>query len=241
MYLPTTRNTTMFIKPKNIVVIYLLIVFTYTLIFICQNKFSVALLDSSGLGGFLSGLFAPMVFLYLLLGHKQQEEALNKTNSDLLKQLEIQKVMLQIQLDDKKEREFLTLPIIEMEVKKYDEPIVTWNEGTKDFIRNYENSKPMLEIKLKNSGSEVLYFSCNNLSPYSLCLKNETKFKKDKTLIVKVNLDNLKYDSNGKMKLTFKNEYITSTGIPYFNLFEVTIFESDKNYYEYNSSGPLKV
>lgn len=240
MHLPTNRNATMFINPKNIVVIYSLIVFTYTFLFIYQNKFSVELLDSSGLGGFLSGLFAPMVFLYLILGHKQQEEALNKTNNDLLKQLKIQKDMLQLQLDDKKEREFLTLPIIEMKVKKYDEPMVVWNESSKELIKNYENANLMLEIQLKNSGSEVLYFSCNNLSPFSLCLNNQTKFKKDETLTVKVKLDNLKYDSQGKMKLTFQNDYITSTGIPYFNLFEVIIFESDKNYFEYSSFGPIK-
>lgn len=231
----------MFKKPNNIVVIYAVIVFAYTALFILQNKFNVKLLDSSGLGDFLSGLFAPMAFLYLLLGHKQQERALNKTNADLLKQLKIQESMLQLQLNDKKEREFLNLPIIEIEIKRYLSPLIVLDKSTNAFVKNYDDAVPMLEIKLKNSGSEVLYFSCNNLSPSAVCLHNQTKFLKDEKVIIKMKLEKLNYEPSGRMKLTFENNYVTSTGLPYSNLFEVYLFEYDENYFEYISFEPRRV
>lgn len=228
-------------NPQITVICYVVFVLIYTLIFITYSGFAVAPLDSSELGGFLSGLFAPLVFLYLILGHKQQEKALNKTNQDLLTQLDIQKTMLQLQLDDKEEREFQLLPIIEIDVKKYDSPEAVWDASKNAFISNYNNAIPTLEIQLKNSGSEVLYFSCNILSPLAKSLKNKTKFIKDEVVKIKVPLDNLKYGSNGKIKLTFQNDYITSTGIPYFNSFEVNLFENKKNYLKFSSFGPQRV
>lgn len=228
-------------NPKNYMICYVVIVVIYTLFFITYNGFTVAPLDSSGLGSFLSGLFAPLVFLYLILGHKQQEDALNKTNEDLLEQLRIQKTMLQLQLDDKKEREFQLLPIIDINIKKYDSPELVWDASKNTFISNHNNAIPTLEIQLKNSGSEVLYFSCNILSPFAKSLENKTKFMKDENITIKVPLDNLVYEPNGKIKLIFQNDYAISTGIPYFNLFEVNLFENDKKYFEYSSFGPQRV
>lgn len=228
-------------RPLVWIVIYLLVVILYTLLFWKIDTSTKVFLTSNELGDFLAGVFAPMAFIFLYLGYKQQEKALNKTNQDLLTQLDIQKTMLQLQLDDKKEREFQLLPIIDIDVKKYDSPEVVWDASKNTFISNHNNAIPTLEIQLKNSGSEVLYFSCNILSPFARSLENKTKFIKDEIITIKVPLDNLVYEPNGKIKLIFQNDYAISTGIPYFNLFEVNLFENDKKYFEYSSFGPQRV
>ncbi|MDC5668496.1 hypothetical protein OFM96_17655, partial [Acinetobacter baumannii] len=83
----------------------MLAVLIYTAVFCLINFKHLTLLDSSGLGDFLSGLFAPIAFLYLLLGYRQQEKAINKTNQDILAQLKIQEEMLKLQLKDQKAKE----------------------------------------------------------------------------------------------------------------------------------------
>ncbi|MDC4293426.1 hypothetical protein NQ625_15760, partial [Acinetobacter baumannii] len=98
-------------KTNLYIALYILVILIYTLVFCYINFNKLTPLDSSGLGSFLSGLFAPIAFIYLFLGYRQQEKALEKTNQDLLKQLNIQSEMLKLQLADQKAKEHAAQPI----------------------------------------------------------------------------------------------------------------------------------
>ncbi|MDQ9028578.1 hypothetical protein [Acinetobacter nosocomialis] len=208
-------------------IIYFLIILIYTVAFYFQNSTKVNLLDSSGLGSFLSGLFAPIAFIYLYLGYRQQEKALNRTNQDLLEQLKIQKKMLELQLKDQLAKEHAAQPIIDFEVYADELPY------EKQRINN-ETGRPIESYHWKftfivtNSGEKISQVNVKCLKP----LNNNIAYNKviDKSQVLEAHLylkeDEIKeYSIEDSIDLELQIEYRTSIGLKYILKYQVTAFK----------------
>lgn len=214
--------------PKNlqkIMICYVVFVMIYTLVFIAYNGFAVVPLDSSGLGGFLSGLFAPMVFLYLILGHKQQEKALNKTNQDLLEQLNIQKKMLEIQLADQRAREHAAHPILEHYFSIQDHPRDSKriNPGTG---RPYETFERKVTLDLTNSGEKVSRVDITCIIPFRKKMSFNRVLGESGTLrsTLLINENDLDYyNVDNFLNLEIELIYTTYLGLTYKIIYEVQL------------------
>ncbi len=223
-------------NPKNVLIAYTALVFTYTLIFIFQNKSNVMLLDSSGLGDFLSGFFAPMAFLYLLLGYKQQEKALNKTNQDLLKQLKIQKQMLDLQVADQKAKEHAALPIIDTHFTYRTLPfdLKLINPNTR---RPYESFKKEIIMLFENSGEKVSQVTIKCISPFQKNIAFNRVLSDSKELKVSLSIKESRleeYSQDGVIDLEILLEFVTNLGIRYHIVYEIHMSDDiDGNYFSY--------
>ncbi|MCT9328799.1 hypothetical protein KTH99_04880 [Acinetobacter baumannii] len=81
-----------------VVVLYLSFIILYTLIF-CLSEGENVLLPSNELGDFLAGAFAPLAFLFLILGYKQNNESIRIQSEELRASTEA----LQLQVAEMKE------------------------------------------------------------------------------------------------------------------------------------------
>ncbi|MFX5298759.1 hypothetical protein ABTD13_00540 [Acinetobacter baumannii] len=128
---PTPQNQT---PPKTpiyktwvfwVVVLYLSFIILYTLIF-CLSEGENVLLPSNELGDFLAGAFAPLAFLFLILGYKQNNESIRIQSEELRAstealQLQVaemkesvdqQKIMAQLQQAELEDRHNSVAPVI---------------------------------------------------------------------------------------------------------------------------------
>lgn len=216
-------------KTKLYIAIYILAVFIYTAIFCLINFKHLTLLDSPSLGDFLSGLFAPIAFLYLLLGYKQQEKALNQTNQDILEQLKIQEKMLELQLKDQKAKEHAAQPIIEFSVYADDLPYdkESINSGTGKPIESF---KRRFRINIENSGEKVSQVNIISVSPLYKRIAFNRVLSESQPLSVYLYLDELEINDhmveNG-LDLEIQIFYRTSMGLRYKLKYEVTTYESE--------------
>lgn len=216
-------------KTKLYIALYMLTVLIYTAVFCLINFKHLTLLDSSGLGDFLSGLFAPIAFLYLLLGYKQQEKALNQTNQDILKQLKIQEKMLELQLKDQKAKEHAAQPIIDFSVYGNDLPYdkETINTGTG---KPEESFKRRFYIEIKNSGEKISQVNITCESPLYKRIATNRVLSDSKPLKVYFDLDEIEINDhmieNG-LDLEIQIVYRTSMGLRYKLKFEVTTVQSE--------------
>ncbi|MDC4300858.1 hypothetical protein NRA53_11690 [Acinetobacter baumannii] len=211
--------------------VYFVVIILYTIAFYFQNSSKVTLLDSSGLGSFLSGLFAPLAFLYLYLGYRQQEKALNKTNEDILEQLKIQKEMLNLQLKDQKAKEHAAQPILAFKATAddlpYDKEII--NSGTG---RPIESFKRRFNFDIKNSGEQISQVNVICVHPFYKRIAFNEVINKSQPLKAYLFVDEAEiYDhftENG-LDLDIHIEYHTSLGLRYFVKYEVTTYQKDNS------------
>jgi len=108
-----------------VVVLYLSFIILYTLIF-CLSEGENVLLPSNELGDFLAGAFAPLAFLFLILGYKQNNESIRIQSEELRAstealQLQVaemkesvdqQKIMAQLQQAELEDRHNSLAPVI---------------------------------------------------------------------------------------------------------------------------------
>ncbi|HFF5218936.1 TPA: hypothetical protein ACGDTS_002598, partial [Acinetobacter baumannii] len=90
--------------------IYGVIILLYNLAFYFLDPEKKVLLTSNELGDFLAGAFAPLAFLFLYLGYKQQGDALNKSNQKLSEQLAQQDRLIRIQENEINAKHFSVRP-----------------------------------------------------------------------------------------------------------------------------------
>ncbi|HFG2491826.1 hypothetical protein OW666_11505 [Acinetobacter baumannii] len=88
-------------------IIYGLLILAYNLAFIFLDPEKKVLLTSNELGDFLAGVFAPLAFLFLYLGYKQQgrelqqnTHALNLQAQELQNSVEQQRLLAEATIDD---------------------------------------------------------------------------------------------------------------------------------------------
>ncbi|MBD3842986.1 MAG: hypothetical protein IE909_14125 [Campylobacterales bacterium] len=232
-------------KTNKYLLVYFLIIIIYTCAFCLKYSGSIGILDSAGLGSFLSGLFAPLAFLYLYLSYRHQEKALNQTQKDILEQIKIQNDMLELQIQEKREREYKSLPLIEVNTKYLLSPLIEWNDITKGFDTRHDKVKPIILITLTNSGKEVQYFNCDLISPCARNMINRTKFIEDQKVVFKIHIEDFNLDSEGTITLNFENSYVTSIGVPYTNKFKIKFLKSNnrslQSIIQYSSESPVKL
>lgn len=208
---------------------YFVMIAIYTVAFYFQNSSKVILLDSSGLGSFLSGLFAPLAFIYLYLGYKQQEKALNQTNQDILEQLKIQEKLLVLQLKDQKAKEHAAQPIIDFWVTADDIPY------DKEFI-NIGTSKPQesfkrrFKINIKNSGEKVSQVNVTCETPLYKRIAFNRVLSESEPLRLYFDLDEseiIEHMVEKGIDLEIQIAYRTSIGLRYRLKYEVTTVQSE--------------
>ena len=108
-----------------VVLLYLSFIILYTVIF-CLSEGENVLLPSNELGDFLAGAFAPLAFLFLILGYKQNNESIRIQSEELRAstealQLQVaemkesvdqQKIMAQLQQAELEDRHNSLAPVI---------------------------------------------------------------------------------------------------------------------------------
>lgn len=104
--------------PFWFVILYLLLVIVYTIAFINIGDKKV-LLASNELGDFLAGVFAPLAFLFLYLGYKQQGEELKQNTralrlqaDELRENVRVQNEIMKIQQQEQDAKHFSVQPIL---------------------------------------------------------------------------------------------------------------------------------
>lgn len=214
-----------FLKPVFWISIYLVIVLIYTLAFWLGNPSEKVMLDSNELGDFLAGTFAPIAFIYLFLGYKQQEKALAKTNQDLLKQLQIQQQLLELQISAQHAKEHSALPIVTHMFYAEDVPFDTnrINVGTGKL---HESFKRKITMEFSNSGETVSQVNVKCVEPYIKSITYNEIMRCNQTLksTLFINEDLLDdYNQDGIVELTIHLEYCTNLGIKYVQYYEITI------------------
>ncbi|MDC5679199.1 hypothetical protein [Acinetobacter baumannii] len=195
----------------------MLAVLIYTAVFCLINFKHLTLLDSSGLGDFLSGLFAPIAFLYLLLGYRQQEKAINKTNQDILAQLKIQEEMLKLQLKDQKAKEHAAQPIIDFKVNVKDIPYDKVKDYT-TFGPPTQSFKRRIYFNVKNSGEKISQVTFRCISPFSRPFVFNKVLETSQTLNEYLNIDEAELNIHmidKRLDLVIQIEYRTSLGLKY--------------------------
>ncbi|OBA12117.1 hypothetical protein A9988_09880 [Acinetobacter calcoaceticus] len=216
-------------KSKLYIAIYILVILIYTASYCYINFKHLILLDSPGLGDFLSGLFAPIAFIYLFLGYKQQEEALNKTNSDLLEQLNIQKKMLDLQIADQRAKEHAALPIIEPYFSFQLLPIESGriNQSTQ---KPHVSFKKDIILHFRNSGEKVSQVTIRCISPFEQTICFNEILSDSKDLKIKLSLTETKlqdYSNEGLVDLEISLDFVTTLGIKYRIIYEIQISDDE--------------
>ncbi|MDC5071476.1 hypothetical protein [Acinetobacter baumannii] len=104
---PTPEKTPFYRSWVFWAVIYGLLILAYNLAFIFLEPEKKVLLTSNELGDFLAGVFAPLAFLFLYLGYKQQgrelqqnTHALNLQAQELQNSVEQQRLLAEATIDD---------------------------------------------------------------------------------------------------------------------------------------------
>jgi hypothetical protein len=144
------------LKPLTyIVLIYLCLILLYTLIFIKQSP-TVTLLASNELGDFLAGVFAPLAFMFLYLGYRQQQEGLKQNTEVLRLQVqELQENVKQQKLLQENSEENLALLKSKIESENKKELILAqpfFHISCKEF-KEIENTDSLgWELEISNSG-----------------------------------------------------------------------------------------
>ncbi len=224
---------------------YLLFVAIYTLIFWLGNPSQKVMLDSNELGDFLAGIFAPLAFLFLVLGYKQQGEALAKSNLAIVEQLKFQREQLEILKAEQKEREHSAQPLFEIVVSCKPSRNLESAFLYEDYNFLPKDEYLIIKISIKNNGEKVSSFYLSSILPFHKGHLRETIFepndkKEFEIILLKQDIDNYLVDDQINFKLLL--EYRISTGQKY-NIdygFEIIGLSNRKLGINYDGMGDYK-
>lgn len=214
---------------KNLILIitipiYLLLIIAYSLFFYFFDDTKKVPLASNELGDFLAGLFAPIAFLYIYLGFKQQGAAIKKSNDSIIKQLEIQNEMMELQKAERLAREHAAKPILTF----YPE-IISGNQvefKNNDWEEIPNTLKSRLKITLGNKGSKITNVSIRCIKPFLKMLNHGDEVLDTNRVLVSENFidRNLFSDnSNALSDIDIEVIYTTSIGATYKSVFEINL------------------
>lgn len=127
-----------------ILTLYLSFIAVYSALYLVSDGVNVYL-SSNELGDFLAGVFAPLAFIFLWLGYYQQGKAIQNTNENITKQLIQQDELIKLQIAERSEREFQSLP--NLHLKAY----VDYNSE----IYPLDKSEIRFTIKLANYAEQI--------------------------------------------------------------------------------------
>lgn len=181
------------------VLLYLLFIFLYNLMFYFSEGKNV-LLSSNELGDFLSGVFAPLAFLFIILGYKQNNKNLQQ-NSEAIAQ---QAIAIQQQAKSL-EQQALSLDTQISELKVANESYLRQVDEMEKSVEAQQNMFLLAEKQYKESIEEkeknylpllnLIGSKCIQTQNYGGISNHEHKF----TLTIKIqnqSIKNLKVTSN---------------------------------------------
>lgn len=212
-------------RPQFWIVIYLLVVASYTLLFWKIDTSTKVFLTSNELGDFLAGVFAPMAFIFLYLGYKQQGEAIKSNNQAILEQLKIQKSMLELQHRERSEREHSAQPIIDanfsIATAVFDTSVINISTG-----RLKESFMRKVRIKFNNSGAKVSQVNIKCINPFKKNLNFNEVLDESDSLYCDLSMKESTlemYAETNRVNLDIQLSYVTSLGIRYKVNYEAEI------------------
>lgn len=202
------------------VIVYLLCIFSYTVAFMVQGGKNY-LLSSNELGDFLAGVFAPLAFLYLFLGYKQQEKSIEKTNENIAIQLDQQNRMLLLQEQERIQQEHATQPIFDLEIlaKKY--PKLVYAAGI--FVPEPDSDGIKFEINIENKGERISQINISLIGDIEHFLLIENSVDTNHIIRTGTILSKEQVESfNGRnIRFILHIEYRTALGFKYFRNFNI--------------------
>lgn len=144
-----------------LVVIYLMLIFK--VFNISQDK--LQLLAPNEIGDFLAGVFAPLAFLFLLLGYVLQGKQLNHQSEGLKESIEQQNAILELMrqqyLHDKKVSHINAQPKLILKVLRVITSTICESEVTR--------YKYILKIHIENQGAPIINAKLANLEAGWFC------------------------------------------------------------------------
>lgn len=198
------------------------------------------------LGDFLAGIFAPVAFLWLVLGYVQQGKQLEQNT----KALEQQEKALQLQIDEMKEsvkqqQQLVSLHQFEHEQRmKSVEPLFLFFDSQVNLIGyGYENDGHegpdyLLSFIIKNIGSEVkTVYVTNNLK--QLINKFEV-LSKDNSQKIEIEVDNFEWNKNTLVS-EFTITYLNLYGQELSQIFKVEILFDDLKDFDIDNPDEIKI
>lgn len=209
---------------NNILFIYIILVIIYTLIFYFFDDAKKVPLTSNELGDFLAGFFAPLAFLFIYLGFKQQGEAIKKSNDAIKQQLDIQNEMIKLQKAERLEIEHSAKPILTFKPE-----IVTGNEiqfQNNNFTETSITYKSRLKLTFGNKGSKITHISIRCVKPFFKLLNSGNDVLDTNGVLTTENFIDrglFTSKSNELSDIDIEIIYTTSIGATYKSLFEISI------------------
>lgn len=197
------------------VVIYLLIILIYTCLFISSDGDNV-LLSSNELGDFLAGSFAPLAFLFLYLGYRQQGEALKEQSTELANSVAEQKNLIRIHEEEQREKHFQALPnfqILKEKSERYSQPyLVDDDEG--NTVDDGEEEILDVSFELKNFGEVAKNVLIKSIKNYPSYRKEAYQLPHEASIKILLSFDEQTIDQLEKgaeilntLELTYTNIY----------------------------------
>lgn len=212
--------------PTFWILIYLFIVLAYTLCFWKLDPSPKVFLTSNELGDFLAGAFAPIAFIFLYLGYRQQDQAIKANNQAILSQLEIQKMMLELQNDERKEREHAAQPILDLQVTAVDLPYDTERLNL-ETSRPYESFKRRFKFEITNSGEKISQVNIRCIEPFqkTKSISFNRVLSESSPLVAYLYIKEFEleeFNSIDAIDLIIQIDYRTNLGMHYKLKYEVT-------------------
>lgn len=175
-------------------IIYLVMVIIYNGLFIYSNFDNIELLPSNEFGDFLAGIFAPLAFLFLYLGYRQNSISLNlqakelkASTTALEEQVKEMRAAIKLQEEEIHAKHFYAKPMLKFRYNDFiithDDGIYQDDDGEPHFIRD-PCEIIYVDLSVHNEGGEALQFELIDLendiylsSKHSLPTKNTIEIR----------------------------------------------------------------
>lgn len=178
---------------KNIIVIGSIITILWLLIigYVCIN-YNIGFTDKNlnSLGDFLAGIFAPVAFLWLVLGYVQQGKQLEQNT----KALEQQERALQLQIDEMRESTRQQAELAKIQIQKIDasnysvKPILILEDIKCDYFVSCDENGFMLHVTflMRNLGGTANNFYIRNSRNQAITYFEQIEAKENKKIEIEL-------------------------------------------------------
>ena len=220
--------------------LYFSFIAIYTIIFICKENENIVLLTSNELGDFLAGSFAPLAFLFLYLGYKQQGEelkqntkALNLQAEELKNSVEQQKELVKIQQQELESKHFSVLPYLVFSNPSLEQNIsrsTIYNEHCEAIDVNdeinygliisfkiFSNSNDAFRVEVINTHNNFVEEQFAKITQGDYKIVNISLFEDDVSALL----------SNEELDLIIHVKYFDSYGKPFMKRLKFNIYQFD--------------
>lgn len=223
-------------------VIYGLLILIYNLAFIFIDPSKKVLLTSNELGDFLAGIFAPLAFLFLYLGYKQQgwelkqnTLALNLQAQELKNSVEQQKALAEATIDD------LNITKEQIQTQRRKELIEAqpfWHFDLRSIYKDKpENIMGSIQV-IPDSSFTSINVDARLANSRAVAREVKLTVLKDKNIVKQFNfplfekspdLHNISirlsyphcFNENGELKLMYRIVYLDALDNPQYQEFEI--------------------